>query len=71
MKITYDRKADAAYLYVKASLKRGEAAVTVPGEGEAEGINLDFDASGRLLGVEVLDARRRLPPELLKEAAAG
>jgi uncharacterized protein YuzE len=28
-------------------------------------INLDFDASGRLVGVEVLDASRLLPPEAL------
>jgi uncharacterized protein YuzE len=28
-------------------------------------INLDFDDSGRLIGVEVLDARRLLPGELL------
>ncbi|MEU8820938.1 DUF2283 domain-containing protein, partial [Actinoplanes sp. NPDC048796] len=29
---------------------------------------LDFDAEGRLLGVEVLDARGKLPPELLRAA---
>ncbi|MBM0237407.1 DUF2283 domain-containing protein [Micromonospora sp. ATA32] len=31
-------------------------------------INLHFDAAGRLVGVEVLDARRKLAPELLAAA---
>ena len=29
-------------------------------------INLDFDEEGRLLGIEVLDASKKLPPDLLK-----
>ena len=65
MKLTYDRKADAAYLYLKEPVKKGAAKITCPGEGEAGGINLDFDAEGRLLGIEILDASRRLPLELL------
>jgi uncharacterized protein YuzE len=31
-------------------------------------IALDFDAKGRIVGVEVLDASKHLPPELLKTA---
>jgi len=31
-------------------------------------INLDFDADGRLIGVEVLGASRRLPTALLDQA---
>jgi uncharacterized protein YuzE len=28
-------------------------------------INLDFDLNGRLVGVEIMDASRLLPPEIL------
>jgi uncharacterized protein YuzE len=31
-------------------------------------INLDFDAAGRIVGLEVLDARAKLAPELLAAA---
>jgi uncharacterized protein YuzE len=31
-------------------------------------INLDFDEAGRLIGLEVLDARAKLAPELLSQA---
>ena len=32
----------------------------------AEGIALDWDGEGRLLGIEILDASKRLPPEALR-----
>lgn len=67
MKLTYDPVADAAYLSFK-EIGFGEAAKTVVGEGDAEGVNLDFDAEGRLLGVEILDAKSRLPGESLRRA---
>ena len=67
MKLTYDEAADAAYLYLKP-IAMGEAAKTVVGEGDAEGVNLDFDAEGRLIGIEILDARERLPGEALRKA---
>ena len=66
MKLTYDAEADAAYLYLTAGAKPGQAAKTWPGEGCADGVNLDFDAKGRLLGIEILEASRRLAPELLR-----
>lgn len=54
MRITYDPKVDAAYIYLSGNRREPE---TVEFD---EDINLDFDAGGRLLGVEVLDASRRL-----------
>ena len=65
MRVTYDADADAAYLYI---LEDGDSpvATTVCGEEAAEGINLDFDAEGRLLGIEILDAEARLPANLLQ-----
>lgn len=52
MRITYDPEADALYIGF------GEGAATV--EEVAEGIALDWDAEGKLLGIEILDASRRL-----------
>jgi uncharacterized protein YuzE len=70
MKVTYDSTADAAYIYLLARIEPGGVKMTYtcdPIETNAE-INLDFDASGRLIGIEVLGASRTLPPELLREA---
>ena len=71
--MTYDSEADSAYFYLGGGGVEGEAKVTVPLEelAEAEGLEalqsifLDFDGEGRLIGVEVLDARRTLNPRIL------
>ncbi len=65
----YDPVADAAYIYVKYPIDRGEAAITVPAEVPAEtplgsGINLDFDRAGRLIGIEILGASQMLGDEV-------
>lgn len=65
MRLEYDAEADAAYLYLDESGAKVET--TIVGEDEAEGINLDLGAGGRLLGVEILDAKSRLPAALLKK----
>jgi uncharacterized protein YuzE len=68
VRVTLDDEADAAYIYlVEDSVKPLE---TVPVEGILPWmINLDFDADGRLIGIEVLDARRLLPGEFLARFA--
>lgn len=71
MRITYDSDIDMAYIYL----------VEIPagGVGETEAlvvdlrtgtrlVNLDFDHSGRLVGIEVDGARGTLPAELLADA---
>ncbi|MBV6489207.1 MAG: DUF2283 domain-containing protein [Pseudorhodoplanes sp.] len=35
----------------------------------APGVVFDYDAEGRIVGIELLDARAQLSPELLVEAA--
>lgn len=60
--LTYDKDANAAYL-------RFSDATIVESEEVSEGIVLDYDAEGRIVGLEVLDADRHLPPETLKQAA--
>jgi len=52
MKIEYDREVDA--LYVRLQEKFVAKTVEVD-----EGINIDFDDDGRLIGLEILDATER------------
>jgi uncharacterized protein YuzE len=51
MKATYDREADALYVYVHP--ERGPNARTVPATDD---VMVDQSADGQLVGVEVLDA---------------
>lgn len=61
---TYDAVADAAYLYLR-KLSPGER-VRAKVLSEEGGIAVDFDAKGRVTGIEVLGASRVLPKGLLK-----
>jgi len=62
VRITYEGEADALYIVF------GEGPATV--EEVAEGIALDWDSEGRLLGIEILDASKRLTdPEALRRFA--
>jgi uncharacterized protein YuzE len=68
--ITYDAVADAVYIYLQDDILAGDAVRTYPCDPiEVDGmINLDFDRDGRLIGIEVLGAKNKLPPELLRQA---
>jgi uncharacterized protein YuzE len=52
MKITYDREVDALCIEFKDT--------TVTTQHLAEGIAADYDADGRLAGIEILDVVKRL-----------
>jgi uncharacterized protein YuzE len=52
MKIEYDREVDA--LYVRLQEKYVAKTVEVD-----EGVNIDFDEGGKLIGLEILDATER------------
>lgn len=60
--VIYDVEANAAY--IRLSPERVEESEEV-----SAGIVLDYDASGRIVGMEVLDARSHLSPDLLEKAA--
>ena len=60
--ITYDPEANAAYI-------RFSPEPVEESEEVSAGIVLDYDADGRIVGMEVLDARTHLSPELLDKAA--
>ncbi len=60
MRITYDREVDALYIRFKET--------TVTTKHLAEGIAADYDADGRLAGIEILDAMKRLgDPAVFKQ----
>jgi uncharacterized protein YuzE len=73
VRVTYDQQANAAYIYFEAPAQtgvQGAVAKTYPCDPVDVGgmINLDFDKEGRLIGIEVLDARSKLPQYLLDNA---
>ena len=67
MKLEYDKEVNAAYIYIEYPIKEGEVKKTIELN---ENIILDFDNTGKLLGVEVLDASKVLNKKVLLEAAA-
>jgi uncharacterized protein YuzE len=56
MKITYDPEADALYI----ALRDVPAADGIDIE---EGVSVDLDDKGHIIGIEILDASKRLTPE--------
>jgi len=60
METTYDRTADAAYVRFGG----GSPAQTI---GVGDFVNLDMDADGNLVGVEILRVSRQFAPEALAE----
>ncbi len=58
MRITYDPEADALYIAQR------EAAAT-DGIDIEEGVSVDLDKDGHIIGIEILDASERLTPEEL------
>jgi uncharacterized protein YuzE len=69
-RVTFDRSANAAYIYFDGEIERGASVAQCPVEcpklkGE---LILDIDKHGRLLGMEVLGATRVLPYRFTEEA---
>jgi len=56
MKIEYSQKADALYVYFR------EVFVARSKEIE-EGVVIDFDEKGHIVGIEILDVSERLQPQ--------
>ncbi|MCC9311881.1 DUF2283 domain-containing protein [Kitasatospora sp. RB6PN24] len=70
VRVTYDAEADAAYLYFADPRVDTRVARMYPCDPvQVEGmINLDFDETSRLVGIEVLAAKSKLPGYLLEMA---
>jgi len=60
--IKYHPEDNAAYLRLSRDRVLESAEV-------APGVVFDYDSEGRIVGIELLDARAQLSPELLGEAA--
>jgi len=56
MKITYDKEADALYLYFQKGVFSRNKEVE-------EGIILDIGKGNKILGIEILDASKRIKPK--------
>lgn len=68
MKIEYDKEVDAAYIYVKHPVRKGEAQKTIELN---DNIIIDFNIKGKLLGIEILNASKILNKKELLEARAS
>lgn len=67
MKIRYDPSVDAAYVQLKPDDDQTSFGFTYccdPVEVEGQ-IHLDFDIEGRLIGIEILQASKKLPSHLI------
>jgi len=54
MKIHYDEEIDAAYIRLSEEDPSGVVEVT-------EGVNLDLTEDGKIVGIEILDAAKKIP----------
>ncbi|MGW0886017.1 DUF2283 domain-containing protein [Streptomyces sp. NPDC002671] len=70
VRVTYDRTADAAYVYLTDPQVRTKSSRMYPCDLVDVGgmINLDFDEQGLLIGIEVLAASSKLPEYLLESS---
>lgn len=60
VRVEYDSKADAMYIWLRKA--RYEIS-----EELAENVILDLDKSSRIIGIEILDATRKLGKQLLNK----
>ncbi len=68
MRMTYDKEADAAYIYLKDKIEKGEIKNTI---SMNENIILDFDSEKKLIGIEILSASRVIPKSAVASLLAA
>ena len=73
MKFSYDRSVDAAYIKLNEPSDWFPFGFTYTCDYKEVGgeINLDFDGMGRLIGIEVLQASKKLPPSIFSHGISG
>ena len=64
VKITLDKEADAAYIYLK-EISQGEVKKTI---SLNDSLNIDLDSNNQILGIEILNASQNLPLNSLNKA---
>jgi uncharacterized protein YuzE len=67
---SYDSDADAAYIYLDHPVADGAAVQMASFDPEHGMVNLDLNADGHLLGIEIIGAGKILPPALLQAILA-
>jgi uncharacterized protein YuzE len=68
LRVTFDPEVNAAYIYLADEPALGwRHGKTIPLDPAEVGgmVNIDLDDDGRLMGIEVLDARSLLPDRML------
>jgi uncharacterized protein YuzE len=70
VRMTHDSEANAAYIYLVDEIHRGEVARSCFADIAMDNasITVDFDAEGRVLGIEVLGASQVLRAETIGAA---
>lgn len=68
MKFEYDRDVDAAYIYLEYPIEEGQVKKTIELN---DNIIVDFDESGKLIGVEILNASKVINKKVLEEGVAA
>jgi uncharacterized protein YuzE len=69
MRVTFDAEDNVGYIHlVEEPMPDRSARRIVAEDDRGSAVVLDFDGEGRLLGVELLSARRQLHPDLLGTA---
>ncbi|MBI2109543.1 DUF2283 domain-containing protein [Candidatus Woesearchaeota archaeon] len=68
MKLEYDKEADAAYIYLKFPIKAKECERTIELN---EDIIIDFDKTGKLIGIEILNASKVLNKRVIEGAISA
>ncbi len=73
MHLRFDPRANAAYLYLRDQDEQVKVVHTTvvapPGSTDLdEGLRLDFDDEGRLVGIELLVPEHQLLPSVLRDA---
>jgi len=58
MKISYDKETDSAYIELSKTKATGVIEIS-------EGVNLDTTAANEIVGIEILNASKRIPIESL------
>ena len=64
MKIEYDDKADAMYIYFQSG--KYEISKEI-----ADGIIVDYTKDGKVIGIEILEVSRRMPMKELREVTVS
>jgi uncharacterized protein YuzE len=69
LRMTYDRDADAAFIYVVDPIPPGEPVTTsvLDKSLNLASVNVDFDANDQLLGIELLGVSKLLRSGVLPE----